>query len=85
MCQPKSAGWRPTHIFCVYVSKFVNEGRNQVELRVFIGKFDKIGGVNVKRRECRAKNAKNAKEAKAVLEDAQARNLAFFRRLGLEV
>jgi hypothetical protein len=37
---------RLPHIFCVYVSKQVNEGKKWGEFGVFIGKFNKIGGVN---------------------------------------
>jgi hypothetical protein len=36
----------PPHIFFVYVSKFVNEAEKGAKLCGFIGKFDKIGGVN---------------------------------------
>jgi hypothetical protein len=37
------------HIFCVYGSKLVNEPVFLAKNRVFIGEFNKIGGVNGKR------------------------------------
>ncbi len=42
------------HIFSVYVSKRVNDGRKRGHFRVFIGKSNKNGVVNGKRQDCRA-------------------------------
>ena len=56
-CPASALLWRgkrdATHIFCVYVSKLVNEGGNLVKLWVFIGKFGKMGGVNGNEHKCR--------------------------------
>jgi hypothetical protein len=38
------------HIFCVYVSKRVNESKKRVKAGAFVGRFNKIGGVNGKLR-----------------------------------